>query len=178
MNRALWKKAIGEVRIMLPCFVILMFGFQVLFVWMTSRLDLSNVEIVLRTMPDFLKRMLPVSIDVMTTYAGRVAIGFDHPIVALGSAFWAIARGSDAVSGPLNRGTMEVMLAQPVSRLAVLGTNAAVTMAGAAILAVTCWLGDLSRGSASCRKCTTNPCGDPTCIVRSICWRTPVAWQA
>ncbi len=142
VNRALLKKAFGEIRILLPCFVLLMFGFQILFVWMTSEVDLRHIEMFLRHMPDYWKRLLPVSIDAMTTYAGRVAIGFDHPIISLGAAYWAIARGSDAVSGPLNRGTMEIMLAQPVRRVAVLGANMAVTIFGAATLAVACWLGN------------------------------------
>ncbi len=142
MNRALWKKAWGEVRITLPCFIALMFGFQILFVWMTSQVDLEHISAFLRHLPEYWQRMLPVSIDTMTTYSGRVAIGFDHPVIAIGCAFWAIARGSDAVSGPLNRGTMELMLSQPVRRISVLGINAAVTLIGAAALAIASWLGD------------------------------------
>ena len=41
---------------------------------------------------------------------------------------FAIARGSDVVSGELGRGTLEMLLAQPVSRLQVLYTQAAVTL--------------------------------------------------
>jgi ABC-2 type transport system permease protein len=141
MNLALWKKAYGEVRVVLPCFLLLMFGFQMLHVWVASQLDLQLIRDVLSIMPDFMKRVLPVSIDTLASYPGRVAIGYDHPIVAFGVAFWAVSRGSDAVSGPLNRGTLEMVLAQPVRRLEVLASNAGVATVGSALMAAACWLG-------------------------------------
>ncbi len=143
MNLALWKKAWGEVRITLPAFVLLMFGFQVLHSWVASQLDLRLIEHVLRALPDFLQRVLPVSIEALSSYPGRLAIGYDHPLVAIGCAFWAVSRGSDAVSGPLNRGTLEMLLAQPVRRVDVLASNAAFAILGAALMAIACWLGTL-----------------------------------
>jgi ABC-2 type transport system permease protein len=141
MNGALWKKAYGEVRLVLPLFIAVMFGFQLLHVWVASQLDLQLIRDVLNIMPDFMKRVLPVSVDTLASYTGRVAIGYDHPIVAFGIAFWAVARGSDAVSGPLNRGTLETVLAQPVRRVDVLLSNAAITTIGTALMATACWLG-------------------------------------
>ena len=144
MNRALWKKAFGEVRWTLPFFVLLMYGFELLHVWVSSQLDLQFIEQVLRHLPDLLQRVVPVSIETMASYPGRIAIGYDHPVVAFGTAFWAISRGSDAVSGPLNRGTLETLLAQPVRRVEVLLSNAAVTILGAILMAMACWLGTLT----------------------------------
>ena len=141
MNRALWKKAYIEVRLTLPWFLLLMFGFNVLFVWITSQLDLSVIAGFLNNMPPLWKRMLPVSIGSIATYQGRIAIAYDHPLIAFGAAFWAIARGSDSVSGPLNRGTLEMMLAQPVRRGEVLASNAVIATVGAALMAAACWLG-------------------------------------
>jgi ABC-2 type transport system permease protein len=143
MNLALWKKAWGEVRLTLPAFVLLMFGFQVLHSWVASQLDLRLVEHVLRAMPEFLQRVLPVSIESLSSYQGRLAIGYDHPLVAIGCAFWAVSRGSDTVSGPLNRGTLEMVLAQPVRRVEVLAASAAFAVIGAALMALACWLGTL-----------------------------------
>ena len=139
---SLEKRRSGEVRVMLPCFVLLMFGFQILFVWLTSQVDLQYIQYVLQHMPEYWKRLLPVSVASVSTYTGRVAIGYDHPVVVFGIAFWAIARGSDAVSGPLGRGTMEIMLAQPVRcSVSVLMTNAAMTSLGSAAIAAANWLG-------------------------------------
>src|SRR5262249_11269039 len=127
----------------LPAFVLLMFGFQVLHSWVASQLDLRLVEHVLRAMPEFLQRVLPVSIESLSSYQGRLAIGYDHPLVAIGCAFCAVSRGSDTVSGPLNRGTLEMVLAQPVRRVEVLAASAAFAVIGAALMALACWLGTL-----------------------------------
>ena len=77
----------------------------------------------------------------MFTYPGRIALTYDELIVVMCIAIWSIARGSDLVAGELGRGTMEVLLAQPVSRLRVLLTQATVTTIGVAILAGASWLG-------------------------------------
>lgn len=141
MNLALLKKAGREVRVVLPCFVLLMFALQIVFVWLTSKIDLQYIQFVLQNAPAYWKRLLPVSIDTMATYAGRVAIGYDHAIVVFGIAYWAIWRGSDAVSGPLGRGTLEVVLAQPVRRISLLASNVVITTIGSALMAASCWLG-------------------------------------
>ena len=70
----------------------------------------------------------------VATYAGRVALAFVDPVVVLAATVWGITRGSDAVSGQVERGTMEMLLAQPVTRRAVFFTQAVATTAGAAVL--------------------------------------------
>ena len=143
MNLALWKKAWGEVRITLPAFVLLMFGFQVLHSWVASQLDLRLIEHVLRALPDFLQRAaagLDRGVVVVPRAAGdrlRPSAG-RHRLRKFGPS-----RGSDAVSGPLNRGTLEMLLAQPVRRVDVLASNAAFAILGAALMAIACWLGTL-----------------------------------
>ena len=82
-------------------------------------------------LPAFVKKLMPVPIEVLASERGRLAFAYDHPLVALTMTVWAFARGSDAVSGELNRGTLEMVLAQPVRRTTVLLTHAAVTVAGA-----------------------------------------------
>jgi ABC-2 type transport system permease protein len=56
-------------------------------------------------------------------------------------SIFAIARGSDAISGELNRGTLEMLLAQPVSRLQVLYSQALVTIGCLALLSLATWGG-------------------------------------
>jgi ABC-2 type transport system permease protein len=82
-----------------------------------------------------------VSLDTLFTYTGRVAFVFEEAVVVLCVVIWAISRGTDAVSGELGRGTMEMLLAQPVSRLQVLLHQALVTVTGVALLAGVTWLG-------------------------------------
>jgi ABC-2 type transport system permease protein len=70
----------------------------------------------------------------VATHAGRVALAFVDPVVVLGATVWGVTRGSDAVAGPLERGTMEMVLAAPVRRVAVYASQAAATITGAAAL--------------------------------------------
>jgi ABC-2 type transport system permease protein len=70
-----------------------------------------------------------------------MAVIYDEAVIVLCMAIWAVARGSDCVSGELGRGTMEMLLAQPISRLQVLLHQAAVTIGGVVLLAAVCWLG-------------------------------------
>ena len=87
-------------------------------------------------LPGFVEQLMPVSFAQLSTGAGRIAVEYDDPIVLLVVCVWGISRGSDAVAGELNRGTMEMLLAQPVTRLGTLWTQASVTLAGAVLLAV------------------------------------------
>jgi ABC-2 type transport system permease protein len=82
-----------------------------------------------------------VPLSHLISYPGRIAIGYDEPIVVFTVSIFAIARGSDVVSGELNRGTLELLLAQPVSRLQVLYTQATVTVLGLVLLAAATWGG-------------------------------------
>jgi ABC-2 type transport system permease protein len=63
-----------------------------------------------------------------------VALAFVDPVVVLAATVWGITRGSDAVSGQLERGTMEMVLSAPVRRGAVFLSQALATTAGAAVL--------------------------------------------
>jgi ABC-2 type transport system permease protein len=69
-----------------------------------------------------------------------VALAFVDPVVVLAATVWGITRGSDAVSGQLERGTMEMVLAAPVRRVAVFVTQALATTAAAALLCTVLWV--------------------------------------
>ncbi len=141
MNAALWKKTISESRWLLLGGMVFMFAVHWLRVWIASFFSVSSLEGIFSFMPSVVESMLPVSYAQMATTAGRIAIAYDDPIVLLLVTVWAISRGSDAVSGELNRGTMEMVLAQPVTRLGVLSSQAGMTLLGSALLAGTALLG-------------------------------------
>lgn len=141
INRALLKKCLSEAKwLLLGCAgVILVFCW--LRVWLVSRLDTAKFQSIIENLPDTWKKFSSVDVEWLVTYAGRIAVTFDEPIVVFGVSIWAIARGSDCVSGELGRGTMEMLLAQPVSRLQVMFTQAAVTLTGVLLLSTAAWLG-------------------------------------
>lgn len=141
MNRALWTKAVGDARLLLAGLTILMFGFNWLFVWLTSLVELGAFTVFLKALPGEFESLIGVPIGEVATTSGRIALGYIDPVVVFTIVTWSFARGSDVVSGEMGRGTMEMLLAQPVRRWQLLGTHAIVTTVGSAVLALSAWLG-------------------------------------
>lgn len=141
MNRAVLKKCIIEVRLLLAACAIALFAFCWVRVWIVSTIESSVFSSILDKLWDKFESFAPVPLSQLVTYTGRIAMTFDEPIVVMCMSLFAIARGSDAVSGELNRGTMEMLLAQPVSRLQVLSTQALVTISGIVLLALASYAG-------------------------------------
>lgn len=119
----------------------LLFFFHWLFVWLSSKIDLGAMGMFLVQLPEAFQRLSPIPMSDIATPAGRVGLAYVDPIAILAATAWGIARGSDAVSGQLGRGTLEMLLAQPVRRLTVLVVQAAVTTLGAVLLGLHSWLG-------------------------------------
>lgn len=133
---ALWKKAIRESYwLFLGCAAVL-FLFCWVRVWITSRLEMGRFKNILENLPESWQRLSPVPIDQLFSYEARIAVTYEEPVVYLMMAVWTIARSSDVVSGGLSRGTMEMLLAQPVSRMRILLTHTAVTLCGVVLLAL------------------------------------------
>jgi ABC-type transport system involved in multi-copper enzyme maturation permease subunit len=89
----------------------------------------------------FFENMLPVPLEVIATPTGRVAFGFEEFPVILLVGLWTIARGSECVAGRLQDGTLEMLLAQPVSRLTLVLSHSLMTLAGIVLLAAAAWAG-------------------------------------
>ncbi|HZN35409.1 MAG TPA: ABC transporter permease subunit, partial [Pirellulaceae bacterium] len=141
MNRAVLKKCLLEARLLFAATAALLFAFCWVRVFIVSRLQMSQFAAIIEQIWDQFKDFSPVPLDQLLSYTGRIAIGYNEPIVVFGISIFAIARGSDAVSGELGRGTLEMLLAQPVSRLQVLYTQALVTVACLALLCGLTWAG-------------------------------------
>jgi ABC-2 type transport system permease protein len=98
-------------------------------------------EFLMNALPKEWQKVWGVPINQVATPAGRVALLFVHPIVMTSGVVWTIARGSDCVSGEIGRGTMEILLAQPVRRISWYGTHAMATVLGSFVFAVAVWCG-------------------------------------
>lgn len=141
MNRTLIKKSIRESYLLfLGCGSVL-YLFCWVRVWITSRLEMGRFQNILENLPESWQRLAPVPISDLFSYEGRIAVTYEEPVVYLMMAVWCIARSSDAVSGPLGRGTMEMLLAQPVTRRQVILTHTGVNVLGALALAIIAFLG-------------------------------------
>ena len=141
MNPTLLKKCLAEARLLFAGMSLLLFAFCWLWVFIVSRLQTSQFAAIVEQVWDQFKDVYPVPLDQLLSYTGRLAVVYNEPIIVFGVSIFAIARGSDVVSGELGRGTLEMLLAQPVSRLQVLYTQAAVTIGCMLLLCGLTWAG-------------------------------------
>ena len=141
MNAALVKKCLLEVRLLFAACLVLLFAFCFVRVFIVASLELIDFAAIVEKLWDKWEKFAPVPLSHLLSYPGRIGLAWDEPIVVFGISIFAIARGSDAVSGELNRGTLELLLAQPVSRLQVIYSQALVTIACLALLSLATWGG-------------------------------------
>ena len=134
LNGAVWRQAWGDQKILLLALAALWGLFPWIYIWLQSQVPMGDFQMLLRLIPDDWQKLSGVPLADVATPAGRVALAFVDPIVILGATVWGVTRGSDVVSGPLERGTMEMVLAAPVRRTAVYATHAAATLAGGALI--------------------------------------------
>lgn len=144
MNLALWKKAWRDAWRLLVGLAVLLFVFHWVYIWVSSPIDLKGVRDFLEFLPQTWEQAFGVSFDEIATPGGRIAMSFIDPVVLFAAISWGIARGSDVVAGELGRGTMELLLAQPVRRGEIVFTQAVVATLGAAVLACASWGGVLA----------------------------------
>jgi ABC-2 type transport system permease protein len=135
LNLAVWRQAWGDQRLLLASLAALWGVFPWIYIWLQSQVPMGDFQLLLRLIPEDWQKLSGVPLAEVATHAGRVALAFVDPVVILGATVWGVTRGSDIVAGPLERGTMEMVLAAPVRRSGVYLAHAAATVAGAAVLA-------------------------------------------
>lgn len=139
-NRVLVRTYLAQAALLWSACAIALFAFAWVRVWASSLVDMGQFRTILEQFRDF-ERFAPIGFDALFTHTGRVGMTFDEPIVILCTVVWCIARGSDVVSGELNRGTLEMYLAQPISRTRLLLSHALVAVGGLAFLTFALWAG-------------------------------------
>ncbi|QDT06208.1 ABC-2 family transporter protein [Rubripirellula lacrimiformis] len=140
VNRILVRKYIGQ---SMPLFVacgLALFAFAWVRVWVVSLLDMGQFQTILEQFRDF-EKFAPIGFDALFTYPGRVGMTYDEPIVMLCTVIWCIARGSDVISGEMGRGTLEMLLAQPIRRRTLVLSHATVSVVGLLLLCLLVWAG-------------------------------------
>jgi ABC-2 type transport system permease protein len=130
------RKNISESRSFLVLSAIPLFCLSWLFVFLTKSFEkelLSNPF-----GQDILRRVMEnLGLEDMeySTVAFTMA-SWTHPILLLILCLWAISRGSLAVSGELERGTLDMQLTRPVTRNAYLSSHVFVAIVGFVLLAI------------------------------------------
>lgn len=140
MFRILVKKYLHESILLWFALALVLFFFPWVRIWTVSQFELTGFAPLIEQFKAF-EKFAPVPLEQFLTYHGIIGITYDEPVVLLCVLTWCIARGTDVVSGELNRGTMEMLLAQPIQRWKVLSSHALVTIVGLALLCLLIYAG-------------------------------------
>src|SRR5207302_8102970 len=70
-----------------------------------------------------------------------VSVGYVHPLTQTILCVWAIGRAAGAIAGEIDRGTMELLLAQPIRRSQVVLAHLCVDILTIPVLCLSMWAG-------------------------------------
>jgi ABC-2 type transport system permease protein len=134
--RALFRKQAVESRWVLGISAAAFFGLSILTTWLTWRfeqlLERGEIGPAVRRY-GFLRALGGKNMDYSTT--ALEICWWNHPLIVLTVLGWAISRGSAAVAGEIERGTLDLTLSRPVSRSTYLLAQVAFTLWGLVVLA-------------------------------------------
>jgi ABC-2 type transport system permease protein len=156
---ALVGKLLRDVRLMLVGVAVLLGVFQCLWAKITERV-IGQVEPILRQLAggagiDFhrvLDRLLEGEGEVIRAMAGGqslevdnamnlLSIGWFHPVIQMTFCVWAVGRAAGAIAGEIDRGTMELLLAQPLARRHLVLAHFLVDALTIPLLCLSLWAG-------------------------------------
>jgi ABC-2 type transport system permease protein len=159
MTFTLVRKLLRDIRVALVIVMVLLAAFQCLFVKVTQRtvVELAPVFSTLATRAGVLQKDLE---DIIFSGPGKIAqtlvggesirferamdmlsIGYVHPLMQVIFGIWAIGRAASAVAGELDRGTLELLLAQPLPRWRVIAAHLTVDAIVIPLLCLSLWAG-------------------------------------
>jgi ABC-2 type transport system permease protein len=140
IDRVLIKKYVNQSSLLFASCAIVLFVFSWVRVWVGTFFNLTEYGVILDQLAEF-EKYSPIEFSALLTYTGQVGLVYEEPIVIACIVIWAVARGSDVVSGELGRGTLEMLLSQPVSRERLLCSHAVVSISGLGLLCLLVWGG-------------------------------------
>jgi ABC-2 type transport system permease protein len=161
MTATLVRKFLRDVRTPLIVVVVLLLAFETLWVKVTQRVtgDLVPFLMGLSKGRELLPRQLEEELfkgpgQIVRTLMGgeriqlgramdMLSVGYVHPLVQALLCIWAIGRAAGAITGEIDRGTMELLLAQPVPRARLIGAHFRVDLIVIPLLCLSLWGGTL-----------------------------------
>jgi ABC-2 type transport system permease protein len=164
MTLALIRKLLRDSRWALLAVALLLFGFQMIWTKATQRVT-TQMAPMFQAMAMKLNKRLEDVEKMFFSGPGRVmqsviggdqlkfqnaqdvlSIGYVHPLMQILFCLWAIGRASGAIAGEIERGTMELLLAQPLPRSRVIVAHLCVDLLLIPVLCLSLWAG-LGLGS-------------------------------
>jgi ABC-2 type transport system permease protein len=160
MTWVLVRKLLRDVRLMLLVAALLLCAFQCLWAKITQRvigeiapffnamafaqaLRQTDIEDVLFSGPGKLVRTIIGGENITLDRAmDMLTIGYVHPLVVLILCIWAIGRAAGAIAGEIDRGTMELLLSQPLARARLILAHLLVDLLTIPVLCLSMWAGN------------------------------------
>lgn len=160
MTLTLVRKLLRDVRLALTVVAVLLGAFQVLWYKVIDRLlgelapffnqlasagglSQQDVESVVFDGPGKIVRTIiggeRLSMD---RAMDLVSIGYVHPLIQTILCVWAVGRSAGAIAGEIDRGTMELLLAQPLARFRLIVAHLCVDAIAIPVLCLSLWMGN------------------------------------
>ncbi len=154
MITTLVRKLLRDVRLGLIIVALLLGAFQCLWARVTRSvsLDLWSYLAALVPFEELQKKIFEGPGKIVQTLIGgetidfrhlqdMLSIGYVHPLTQTILCVWAIGRAAGAVAGEIDRGTMELLLAQPITRSSVILAHLVVDALTIPVLCLSLWAG-------------------------------------
>lgn len=159
MTRVLIAKLLRDLRVPLIVTAILLIGFQCLWAKVTARITGELVPFFMGLAQA--QKVSPMKVEetifqgpgkIMRTLMGgenikldqamdMLSIGYVHPLVQAIFCIWAVGRAAGAIAGEIDRGTMELLLAQPLARTKVILAHLCIDLITIPFLCLSLWGG-------------------------------------
>jgi ABC-2 type transport system permease protein len=154
MTWCLVRKLLRDVRLPLVIVMVLLAAFECLWAKITQRIVEEVLPAVLKTltMDELVRIIFRGGGQIMQTLLGGeqinltraldvLTIGYVHPLMQTILCVWAVGRAAGAIAGELDRGTMELLLAQPVARSRVVLAHLGIDLVVIPLLCLSLWAG-------------------------------------
>jgi ABC-2 type transport system permease protein len=155
MKGTLLRKLLRDLRLGLAVVFLLLAAFEALWAKVTDRIakelvpqltkfvPMPNlVEILFKQGPGKLLQTLMGGESInLAEVPAMLSVGYVHPLVQAILCVWAIGRAASAIVGEIDRGTMELLLAQPVARYRVVLAHLVVDLITIPLLCLAMWAG-------------------------------------
>jgi ABC-2 type transport system permease protein len=179
MTWVLVRKLLRDVHVFLIVIVLLLCGFQMLWAQVTYQISVVLMPVLEARMLGGAERFLEIFFEgpakiVQTLIGGgtinlqrgldTLSVGYVHPLTLIILTVWAIGRASAAIAGEIDRGTMELLLAQPISRSRIILAHLLVDVVTIPILCLSMWLGTWAG------SCLVGLQGNPNLALRADPW--------
>jgi ABC-2 type transport system permease protein len=161
MTWILWRKLLRDVRWSLLAVALLLGLFQMLWAHITARIlgefspffnslaSLANltskdIESVVFSGPGQVMRTIIGGDRIALDQANdMLTIGYVHPVMVITFCIWAIGRAAGAIAGEIDRGTMELLMAQPIARSRIILAHFLVDCVTIPALCLSLYLGNV-----------------------------------